>query len=800
MGRGIRASIAGIETAKQALKLKGWTQEYLAGASDCSRQTLNKFFKGNAIEKRIFRAICTELELQWDTIAEIEPESNQPPSLDELVEAVRINLYDTIQNQCGSMRVLDMSQPLTLNAIYTAVNILEKITGRRRLEMAELLQTCSLENFDRFSLGGVQEERVPGLEAVRKYSKLMILGKPGAGKTTFLKYLAIQCVDGAFKKDLVPLFITLKDFAEAPNQPSLLEHLIQLFERYGIAVETKVNLGGNATPVELLLRQGRILVLLDGLDEVRETDSSRVLNQIRDFANQFSKNPFVITCRIAAREYTFDQFTEVEVADFDDQQIATFTNQWFQAKNDSVKAENFIKKLKEEDSIRELATSPLLLTLLCLVFEEAGSFPANRSELYKEGLDVLLKKWDVKRNIERDQVYHKLSLKRKEDLLSQIALDTFKQGNYFFKQKDAERYITRYIRNLPNASQDEEALQLDSEAVLKSIEAQHGLFVERARGIYSFSHLTFHEYFTARKIVTSADADSLLLELATQITDKRWREVFLLTVGMLENADALLQTMKQGIDRILAQDKGLQQYLSWIEKKSRSVEAPYKLTAIRAFYAGHYDFLPLLDRSLSRDLAWYYEPAIDPEVEREIDTAMAAYQDQETYPDLNLSKSSNISSESCLPSGDSLDWNIALDFDLQMLLFNCDEYYQGEVLYCHLHRITLYEEEPILKREFEILAEQILYQGAVDWEKWDEWWAVNRKTWIKQLRAAAIQYRNVGHDWQFHEEQKDLLQKYYHANRLLIDCLNSDCYVSREVREEIEATLLLPLQSSSRTE
>ncbi|OUL25453.1 hypothetical protein BV378_15405 [Nostoc sp. RF31YmG] len=55
-----------------------------------------------------------------------------------------------------------------------------------------------------------------------------------------------------------------------------------------------------------------------------------------------------------------------------------------------------------------------------------------------------------------------------------------------------------------------------------------------------------------------------------------------------------------------------------------------------------------------------------------------------------------------------------------------------------------------------------------------------------------IKHRNIGHDWQFSEEQKELLQQYYDANQLLVDCLNSECYVSREVRQQIEKTLLLP--------
>jgi predicted NACHT family NTPase len=750
MPRGIGASATGVEQAKSALRLKGWTQEYLAGVCGCTRQTINRFFAGNPIEKRILHDICEVLGIRFGEIAELDADEsiNQTCSLDELVETIRINIYDRIQDKCGSMQVLDMSHPIDLNAIYTAVNILEKITGRRRLEYAQLLQTCSLENFDRFSLSGIQEQGVPGLNAVNKYSKLMILGKPGAGKTTFLKHLAIQCIEGAFKKELVPLFITLKDFAEAPKQPSLLDYLNQLFESYGIAPEMMVKTGSltalvssNTMLMELLLKQGRILFLLDGLDEVRETDNSRVLRQIQDFANQFSKNLFVITCRIAAREYTFERFTEVEVADFGDTQIRDFTTQWFKAKNDPIKAENFIKKLENDKGIRDLATSPILLTLLCIVFEESGSFPRNRSELYKEGLDVLLKKWDVKRNIERDQVYKKLSLKRKEDLLSQIALTTFQQGNYFFKQKDAERYIMLYIRNLPAAIQGKKTLQLDSEVVLKSIEAQHGLFVERARGIYSFSHLTFHEYFTARKIVSSTDTS----ELVNHLTEKRWREVVLLTVGMLENAETLLLLMKQQIDGILTQDQKLQKFLSWLKHKSRSIETHHKPAAIRAFYLdlifGRFSLISALNINL------HYAPDLD------LDSALDDILD--CVQDLSLSSALDHAFQRALDS--------ALDLD------------------------------PEFQQKLQQLQQLLEQRPYGDNSKvYEQWWRTDGQVWAKQFTTVMIQYRNFGHNWRFTDAQEKLLQQYYDANQLLIACLNSDCYIRREIRDEIEATLLLP--------
>ncbi|NEQ63578.1 MAG: NACHT domain-containing protein, partial [Moorea sp. SIO4A1] len=116
------------------------------------------------------------------------------------------------------------------------------------------MQNCNLEDFERCGLNQVTEKGVPGLEAVKGHSKLMVLGKPGSGKTTFLKYLAMQCIEGQFQANRVPLFITLKDFAETRSAPDLKTYISQSFTSCGIS--------------EALFRQGRTLILLDGLDEV----------------------------------------------------------------------------------------------------------------------------------------------------------------------------------------------------------------------------------------------------------------------------------------------------------------------------------------------------------------------------------------------------------------------------------------------------------------------------------------------------------------------------------------------------
>ena len=122
------------------------------------------------------------------------------------------------------------------------------------------------------------------------------------------------------------------------------------------------------------------------------------------------------------------------------------------------------------------------------------------------------------------------------------------------KQKELEHYISDYIHNLPDSQDDPEALQLDSEAVLKSIEAQHGLLVERAQKIYSFSHLTFQEYFTALKIVINCNSyppeQQTWQILISKITDKRWREVFLLVVEMSDFLIKIVNSEKTELDDI----------------------------------------------------------------------------------------------------------------------------------------------------------------------------------------------------------------------------------------------------------
>jgi predicted NACHT family NTPase len=484
--RSLQATPDGIQEAKIALKGMQLNQTTLGNRLGVTRQPIGKFFTGKTVANDIFIKICETLKLDWQMIAGITSsvrsqnlevlQVSDLVDIDALVQTIREVICPLIQSQCGTMRVLDMDQPIELTGdrgIYTNVNILEKLT-RLRSER-EVLEGCGIEPFGRLALGRTIGEPIPGLEAVQAHKRLMILGKPGAGKTTFLKYLAMQCVTGGFAADSVPFFVTLKDFAEAPKQPSLVEYLVKSLPK-GWTIET----------IEQLLAAGRAIVLLDGLDEVREEDTKRVDREVRSTVDGAQESQFIMTCRIAAKEYTFERFTEVEVADFNDQQIETFVENWFRSKNDLLKAERFMAHMEENKSIRELAASPLLLTLLCLVFGEEGDFPSNRSELYGDGVKVLLKKWDAKQDIQRNDHYKKLDVQRREDLLSYVAFQMFRENEYLVKQRRIEGYIADFIANLRDVYPEPESLRMDSEIVLKSIQSQHGLLVQRARKIYSF--------------------------------------------------------------------------------------------------------------------------------------------------------------------------------------------------------------------------------------------------------------------------------------------------------------------------
>ncbi|MFB2769286.1 NACHT domain-containing NTPase [Pelatocladus sp. BLCC-F211] len=757
--RSLQASQIGIQEAKRAFARKGWTQENLAFEVGLkTRQPIWRFFSGRPVDRQIFLEICSVLELNWREIAADPPAEFSDPEevaqaaaldIDLLVQQVRSQRQDKIQDQCGILQLLDIGHPVAIDDIYIDVNILEDIPSQQWLDISNL-QNLEPNEFDRFGLGEVEQKQIPGMRAVETYSKLRVLGKPGVGKTTFLQHLAIQCNQGVFAANQVPVFIVLRNFAEESRitgEFSLLNYIRQEF------ITSKIS---DPSVIETLLSAGRVLLLLDGMDEVLNQESNAVLREIRRFSDKYHKNRFVATCRTAARKLTLRGFTDVEIAPFTQEQIRAFAKKWFGAftkkntQDGQAQSVEFIQKLDlpENWQFRQLVITPLFLHLACWVFHGQEKFPTKRTEFYKQGLDLLLGKWDEARGVERDDVYRGFLLPQKLKLLSQIAAATFEEGQYFFEQRVIEQYISDYIRYLPEVPMEPEELQLESEAVLKAIEAQHGLLTERARGIFSFSYLAFQEYFTARKIVASHNLQALeqaLGGLVSHITDPHWREIFLLTAAMLRSADGLVQLMKQHIDALVAQDPYLQDFLTWASQKSRTTSPQPKVATGRAFY-------------------------------------------------LALARNPHIASHFTLAC--TLDQGMFLDAVLDNLLLECAIDRSQDFAYAHacgdaLGNILGIVLDAGLYKSLQQLREQLPNPNQ-NQEKFQVWWQTHSSAWVEQLKMTIINYRNIDHHWQFSPEQQQVLQRYYDANQLLLDCLHSNCEVTAAIRQEIEATLLLP--------
>ena len=457
---------------------------------------------------------------------------------------------ENMLREYSTIKVLGMTQPIPLTQLYVSLNILEKITARIRTDVQSLEK---LFDYDRKGFGDIAQSALQVYEVVNKHQKIIALGKPGAGKTTLLKYIAHLSFDANYfiSRRRLPVFIGLKRFAEDEKKPSLVQTIMREFDLCGIAADQQGF-------VEKLLNEGHIRLLLDGLDEVNIEHLDRTLQAVEEFDQKYRNNQIIITCRTAAYNHYLRHFTDVEVADFNEEQKERFVNNYFAAEPHTTTA--CWQQIKDNDSLKELACNPLLLTLLCIAFNDNNNFPSNRGILYQEAAEALLKKWDSSRRITRATLYKNLSQQRKIAMLSGIAYHTFVENRYFAYAPVFKQYIADYIENLPDAAPDK--IHADAAEILREIDAHHSIITERAHGIYSFSHLTLQEYFAANYIKET----NLLRHIAhNYMTAPRWREVFLLTTNLLTDASPFIKAMQEHIDDLVTQSPALIQLLQAVD-------------------------------------------------------------------------------------------------------------------------------------------------------------------------------------------------------------------------------------------
>lgn len=678
---------------------------------------------------------------------------------------MRSRLLDDIQRLHGTMPLWGVDRWVSLGDLFVDVNILELISSNRRSELDDLWRDFTLNNsdyrsLDRIGLGG-EQQRLSGLAMLERNTNLMVVGKPGSGKTTYLQRIVTECNDGKLKANRIPVLIKLREFVDdgrkyAYNLEKFLEHQWWL----------------SNTNIELILKQGFALVLLDGLDEVAGEARKQITQQIKRFVRSYPQVQVIVSCRTQSQESKFDRFDYVEVADFNEKQARAFATHWFETvcrdtEEGKTKTQEFLSQLfrAENKPIRELAITPILLSLTCAVFQQTGKFYSKRSKLYEEGLELLLEQWDKSREVERDEIYRDLSVERKLELLSYVAVKKFEQEQYvLFEQTELEGYIGVFLGIEKKSS---------CLGILRAIEAQHGLLIERARQIWSFSHLTFQEHFTAIWFSDEMNWQNLV----NHIMEVRWQEIFFRVIELISSTDEFLLLIKNNIDVFLASDIKLQNFLTWAFRKATTVSSPYKPAAVRAFYCQ--------SRFPENNNINYFDDIKD----NWLSTPNFNYKlDIDIFFDIALMKFLNSTS----------DRKFFFSFELACSI---DSWFKSVRFRTELiHRVNDNDGEDFLNTAYN-LAPTLKLKSILDRLKNEEFdYSVPyyshrnfKSELIGWIIYVATMERNIGHNWQFSEEEKSKLNQYYYANQLLLKCLNSNCSVKNNTRQEIEETLLLPI-------
>ena len=293
-----------------------------------------------------------------------------------------------------------------------------------------------------------------------------------------------------------------------------------------------------------LLTSGKLRLLIDGLDEIRQADRNRIIGEIDALMKQYRDCRYIVTCRSSAYEFWFGDCHHYEIQQFSEKAIALFINRWFVA--EVAKGAELSRQVTSNSRLRDLCSNPLMLTIVCVGFESGIDVSNNRGEIYKDAIDALLKKWDASRSVYRDNVYKSLTPKRREDLLADLATKTFMDNQVAFNDARAEEVVGTFISTMPELN-EAEAIE-DAKGVLNAIETQHGLLERRSLSFWAFAHLTFQEFFVAQYIVARPDLRARVLKEFIDRPD--WREVIVLTAALLPNADDFVIQILTSMTRI----------------------------------------------------------------------------------------------------------------------------------------------------------------------------------------------------------------------------------------------------------
>ncbi len=376
-------------------------------------------------------------------------------------------------------------------------------------------------------------------------SGLVILGDVGAGKTTFLQYIALSLVNGEDVHQTVngriPLAMPLSAYYDEleNNNISLYDFFVTYFD----------NLGGSLPFGQLfkeVVARGKALILLDGLDEARDARlRNQAVQNIVDFIalNKGNGNKFLITSRLVgyrqARIFA-DGVLECTLADIDELLGGRFIERWLlfveqqEADGEAInrEKETLRKQIWGNVALSRLASNPLLLTIMLMMQRQGLSLPHRRVELYHQFINTLIKDWNLARNprnMPNTAVSDVLETMRTLGPLA-LWMEEDNPGAGLVQREDFRRELVNVFRQRKAENPTVEANQF-----LDDIKQFSGILVEREDQNIAFLHRSLQEYLAAWAIAHKGQnsVEPVVEFIASHIIDKTWWELLRLSVGII---------------------------------------------------------------------------------------------------------------------------------------------------------------------------------------------------------------------------------------------------------------------------
>jgi HEAT repeat protein len=393
---------------------------------------------------------------------------------------------------------------------------------------------------------------------VSLHDHLVILGEPGSGKTTFLRYLALNHAqalrddrDTDMGETRFPILLRIADYVQygMHQGKSLSDYLADDCTRHECALSQLPAL------LKAELQAGRCLILLDGLDEVIHGDDRRmVVERLEDFVRGSDEVPnrFIVTSRSAGylEAPLNDVFAHYTLRELEETDMRCLLESWYRAgeASDEETASMRVQQAKRETNelmnaiqtvpgVRRLAANPLLLRILAQLHHEGKPLPRQRGALYEQVTETLIKTWRVAQGVSTlalSEASPLLDYTFATRLLSRFAywLHNESSGGSTHEREACEELGREWAR-LTNRPWHEE--NPDSEKEIKqfllAVRDHTGILIEDPPHHYQFAHLTFEEYYAARHLV--ANREERAKRIRAHLHDPRWQEPILLALGLI---------------------------------------------------------------------------------------------------------------------------------------------------------------------------------------------------------------------------------------------------------------------------